>query len=101
MIQYFISVYEYPDTAKIVNNAFTELFSQLFSFFIFTSLAVTFMTFYCIFHSSHNCGGAELWCHQMKCGREVCKVINTEMQKIIACATGGLSVDLILSLSLT
>ena len=101
MIQYFISVYKYRDTAKIVNNFFTELFSQLFSFFTFTSLTVTLMTFYCIFHSSHNFGGVELWCHQMNCGREVCKVINTEVQEIITCITGGLAVDLILSLGLT
>lgn len=32
MIQYFISVYKYQDTAKIVNNFFTELFSELFAF---------------------------------------------------------------------
>ena len=56
MIQYFISVYKYRDTAKIVNNFFTELFSL----FTFTSLTVTLMTFYCIFHSSHNFGGAQL-----------------------------------------
>lgn len=97
MIQYFISVYKYRDTAKIVNNFFTELFSL----FTFTSLTVTLMTFYCIFHSSHNFGGAQLWCHQIKCGREVCKVINTEVQEIIKCTTGGLAVDLILSLGLT